>query len=501
MTEELHELKTRLLEVADLGSVNAVLGWDQTTYMPVGGGPSRGRQLATIARIAHEKATDPVIGGLLETLERNLGNLPADSDDAAYIQAARRAYDRATHVPTKLISAFYEHSAASYEAWAKARPNNDFASIVPYLERTLDLSRQIANCFPGYEHIADPLIDWSDYGMKATSVRELFGRLRDQLVPLVQAITDQPPTDDSCIRQFFPEAQQLAFGERMAKAYGYDFARGRQDKTLHPFCTTFAVGDVRITTRINQHDLGDGLFGTLHESGHAMYEQGVRAEYEGGPLMGGTSAGVHESQSRLWENLVGRGRPFWEYAYPQLQQVFPEQLGSVPLETFHRAVNKVQRSLIRVEADEVTYNLHIIIRFDLELALLEGTLAVKDLAEAWRARYTSDLGITPPNDRDGVLQDVHWYGGFIGGSFQGYTIGNILSAQFYDQALVAHPSIPSEIASGHFGTLHGWLREQIYQHGAKYTAPQLIERVTGGPLRIEPYIAYLRQKYGQLYAL
>ncbi len=501
MSDALKALKTRLIEVADLEAVNAILNWDQTTYMPVGGGPARGRQIATIARIAHEKATDPAIGGLLDTLERQLENLPPDSDDAAYIRVARRSYDRATHVPSKLIGAFYEHSAASYEAWSKARPANDYASIVPYLERTLDLSRQIADCFPGYDHIADPLIDWSDYGMQATTVREVFVRLRDQLVPIVQAITAQSPADDSCLHQFFPEAQQLAFGERMAQAYGYDFARGRQDKTRHPYCTTFSIGDVRITTRVNEHDLSDGLFGTLHEAGHAMYEQGVRTEYEGGPLMGGTSAGVHESQSRLWENLVGRSRPFWEYAYPQMQKVFPEQLGTVPLDTFYRAVNKVQRSLIRVEADEVTYNLHIIIRFDLELALLEGQLAVKDLAEAWRARYTADLGITPPDDRDGVLQDVHWYGGLIGGSFQGYTLGNILSAQFYNQALTAHPSIPTEIANGQFTTLHGWLREQIYQHGAKYTAPQLIERVTGGPLRIEPYVAYLRQKYGQLYAL
>jgi len=247
--------------------------------------------------------------------------------------------------------------------------------------------------------------------------------------------------------------------------------------------------------------LGENLFGVMHEAGHALYEQGIRMAYEGTPLAGGTSAGVHESQSRLWENVVGRSRPFWQHFYPELQKVFPKQLGGVPLDTFYRAVNKVQRSLIRVDADEVTYNLHVMIRFDLELALLEGTLAVADLPEAWRARYQSDLGIASPGDKDGVLQDVHWYGGAVGGAFQGYTLGNILGAQFYASALKAHPGIPAEIAEGEFGTLHGWLREALYQHGSKFTAPELIERATGGPLSIEPYVQYLRTKFGELYRL
>ncbi len=498
MQTKLDDLKTRLSEVADLGSVNAILGWDQTTYMPRGGGPARGRQMATVGRVAHQKATDPEIGKLLDELQPIA---TGDSDDAALIRAARRNYERMTKIPSALISSFYEHSAASYEAWAKARPANDFASMVPILEKTLDLSRQIAECYPGYSHIADPLIDMSDYGMKAASVRAVFSQLREQLVPIVQAITAQTPADDSCLRFQYPEAQQLAFGERVVRAFGYDFERGRQDKTLHPFCTTFSIGDVRITTRVNEHDLADGLCSTMHEAGHAMYEQGCLNTYEATPLQGGTSAGVHESQSRLWENLVGRSRPFWEHFYPQLQAEFPGQLGAVSLDSFYRAINKVQRSLIRVDADEVTYNLHVIIRFDLELALLEGSLAVKDLAEVWRTRYTQDIGITPPSDRDGVLQDVHWYAGFIGGSFQGYTLGNILSAQFFNQAIAAHPTITAEIGRGEFATLHSWLRENIYQHGSKYPAAELIERVTGGPMQVEPYIRYLRSKYGELYCL
>jgi carboxypeptidase Taq len=239
----------------------------------------------------------------------------------------------------------------------------------------------------------------------------------------------------------------------------------------------------------------------MHESGHALYEQGIRSDFEGTPLADGTSSGVHESQSRLWENLVGRSRGCWQFFYPRLQEVFPKQLGSVSLETFYRAINKVERSLIRTEADEVTYNLHVMIRFGLELELLEGDLSVGDLPEAWNERYRADLGIVPPDDRDGVLQDIHWYAGTIGGMFQGYTLGNIMGAQFFEQALKAHPEIPTEIEKGEFDTLRGWLTQNIYQHGSKYTTLELVERITGGPLTIEPYIAYLRGKYGELYEL
>jgi carboxypeptidase Taq len=258
---------------------------------------------------------------------------------------------------------------------------------------------------------------------------------------------------------------------------------------------------VRITTRVKENDLGDALFSTMHESGHAMYEQGIRMDYEGTPLADGASSGVHESQSRLWENVVGRSRGCWRFFYPRLQAVFPDQLGAVPLDTFYGAINKVERSPIRTDADEVTYNLHVIVRFELELDLLEGKLAVRDLADAWRERYQAILGIVPPDDRDGVLQDVHWYNGFIGGEFQGYTLGNILSAQFFEAALRARPQITNEIEQGEFGALHGWLTENIYQHGSKFTTSELVERVTGGPLSIEPYIRYLRNKYGELYTL
>lgn len=501
MEAKLQELKNRLLEITDLDGALALLGWDQATYMPVGGAPARGRQMAALGRIAHEKFIDPAVGKLLDDLRPYEESLPFEHDDAALIRVTRREYDRRTRIPASFLADFYNHTALSYQVWTEARPANDFSRTRPYLEKTLDMSRQMAEFFPGYDHIADPLINFADYGMKTASVRKVFADLREQLIPIMKAITEQQPADNAVLLQYFPEDRQWAFGLDVIKKYGYDFNRGRQDKTHHPFMTKFSLGDVRITTRVQEHDLGDALFSTLHEAGHAMYELGINSAYEGTPLANGTSAGVHESQSRLWENIVGRSRGFWEHFYPQLQAVFPTQLNGVPLDVFYRAINRVARSLIRVDADEVTYNLHVMIRFDLETELLEGSLSVRDLPEAWQARYESDLGIAAPNDSDGVLQDVHWYGGGIGGSFQGYTLGNIMSGMFYESALKAHPEIPAEIGQGKFDTLHTWLRENIYQHGSKFTAPELLERVTGGPLRIEPYINYLRTKYGELYSL
>ena len=500
-SEKLEQLRERLLEIDDLGSAEALLDWDQNTNMPPGGAAARGRQMATLGRLAHEKLIDPAVGKLLDDLKPMEEDLGFDNDDAALIRATRREYERLAKIPPALTARLSAHRAESYAVWAKARPENDFTAVQPYLEKTIELSRELADCFPGYDHIADPLIDFSDYGMKAASVSAVFSDLREQLVPIVQAITAQEPADDTCLHLGYPVSGQTAFFRDVIRDFGYDFERGRCDVSPHPFTTGFSIGDVRITVRYREDDLGDALFSAMHEAGHAMYEQGIDTRYEGTPLAGGTSSGVHESQSRTWENLVGRSRGFWSHYYPKLQAVFPDQLTDVSLDAFYRAVNKVQRSLIRTDADEVTYNLHVMLRFDLELALLEGKLAVADLPDAWRARFESDLGIVPPDDTDGVLQDIHWYAGLVGGSFQGYTLGNILSAQFYQKALQAHPGIPDEIAQGQFGTLHTWLRENIYRLGSKYTAPELIERVTGGPMDVGPYISYLRIKYGELYDL
>jgi carboxypeptidase Taq len=501
MEEKLNELKRLLREARDLNGAMSVLFWDQSTHMPAGGAAARGRQMALLAGIAQERSNDPAIGRLLDELDPYAESLPYDHDDAAMIRAARREFERNSKIPPAFAAEFAEHQANAYQIWAGARPENDWKKVEADLEKTLEYSRQIANFFPGYEHIADPLIDFADYGMKASDVQRVFADLRAELVPLIQRIAGQQQVDDSALRNNFPIPAQLKFSEKVSLDFGYDLKRGRLDLTHHPFCTTFSIDDVRITTRVKEDFLGECMFSVFHETGHALYELGCNPAYEATSLMSGTSAGVHESQSRTWENIVGRSRGFWEYYYPQLQTYFPQQLNGVDVETFYRAINKVEPSLIRTDADEVTYNLHPMIRFDLELAMLEGSLAVKDLPDAWVARYESDLGVTPPNYGNGVMQDVHWFGGVIGGSFQGYTLGNILSAMFYEKALEAHPGIPDQICQGQFNTLHTWLKDNIYTYGSKYTAPELIKKVTGGELTVKPLMRYLETKYSDIYGL
>ena len=495
------ELKRRLREISDLNAAADVLNWDQSTYMPGGGAPARGRQRAVLNRLAHERAIDPALGRLIDALARYGESLPYDCDDASLIRVARRDYLKKIKIPGDHVARAAEHCSAAYDAWTRVRPANDFATMVPYLERALDLSREYSSCFAPYQHIADPHISDADEGMSAASIRTLLDELKHELVPLVHAICEQPAVDDSSLRQSFAERAQFDFALHVAQCLGYDLKRGRLDLTHHPFCTRFSAGDIRITTRINENDLGDALFSTLHEAGHAMYEQAVDATLDGTPLGQGVSAGVHESQSRLWENVVGRSRGFWEHFYPRLQRIFAEQLAGVPVIAFHRAINKVARSLIRTDADELTYNLHITLRFDLELKMLEGKLRVRDLPEAWHAAMQANLGIAPSDDRSGCLQDAHWYSGYIGGRFHSYTIGNILAAQFYAAALRAHPDIPHEIANGQFGTLHSWLRDNLYRHGSKFAPNDLIKRATGSAMQMKPYLDYLHEKYGALYHL
>jgi carboxypeptidase Taq len=499
MKEKLIELKNHLFEINDLEMASEILSWDQSTYMPPGGAEARGRQLSTLTRLRFEKFTNLAIGKLLDELYAYEKNLSYDSDEASLIRITRRDYERAIKVPPAFVAKLAAHQSLAYQLWAEARPTNNFDAILPALEKTLDFSRQFADFYPGYEHIADPLIDEADNGMKASNIKALFAQLREALIPIVQSITSQEPIDDGCLRLFYPETDQLEFCKEVLQQIGYDYSRGRHDKTHHPFTTKFSIGDVRITTRVKENFLGECLYSMIHEAGHAMYEQGICVDYEGTPLASGTSAGVHESQSRLWENIIGRSRGFWEYFYPKLQMAFTDQLKKVSIDTFYRAVNKVEKSLIRTDADEVTYNLHVMLRFDLELDLLDGKLAVKDLPDAWNERFQKDFGIYPLNLGDGVLQDVHWYAGLIGGSFQGYTLGNILSAQFYEAALSAIPEIPDKIRYGHFEPLHEWLIQNVYKPGRKYTAPELLDRVAKSLMNIDPYMRYLKGKYGEIY--
>lgn len=492
----MERLRERLREIADLQAAASLLYWDQNTYLPRGGGAARGRHLATLERLSHERLVDPELRRLLDRLSACDEALPPLERDL--VRVLGRDVERATRYPSSFMATVTEHAATSYDAWSRAREADDYDLVAPYLERTLELSRQYAGYFPEAAHLADPLIDAADEGMTVDELRPLFARLRHALVPLVAATATAGPATPALPIEAdgaaVGEARQLQVTLRLAQALGYDLERGRQDLAPHPFAIRMAHGDVRVTTRVDPGDLAEALFSTLHEVGHALYEQGLEPALEGTPLASGVSAGVHESQSRLWENLVGRSRGFWRYALPVLQASFPE-LAHLDPEQAYRAVNQVRRTLIRTEADEVTYNLHVIVRFDLELALLEGRLAVADLPEAWCERYRSDLGVVPRGHADGVLQDVHWFSGLVGGAFQGYAIGNVLSAQFHAAASAALGDLEAQFAAGSFEALHAWLREHVYVHGRRRPPMALVEDVTGQPLTLDPYLDYLREKF------
>ena len=489
-------LREELRAIQDLQSAAAVLEWDQSTYMPRRGAAARGRQIALLGKLAHERRVGPTMTSLLEEL-RSLAD--DDTVDGALYRRARRQWERARRVPAELVAECRDHAARTYVAWTKAKTDSDFASIEPLLAKNVELSRRWSDCFPDADHPLDPLIDAMDPGMTAASVRQLFAALREALVPIAATLLDAPAPTRACLEQHFPKAAQLAFGEAVIRRIGYDFERGRQDLTAHPFMIRFSADDVRITTRIDEEDLEPGLLGTIHEAGHAIYEQQIDRTFDGTPLGEGASAGVHESQSRLWENLVARGRPFWKFFFPQLRAAFERAFADVSLDMFHRALNRVERSPIRVEADEVTYNLHVMLRFDLEAQLLEGTLRVADLPDAWNARMEADLGVRPRSDAEGCLQDVHWYCTTVGGTFQGYTLGNLMAAQFFEAAQREIPSLDADLARGEFAPLRRWLGERIHRHGARYLPEELVERATGSPLSPAPFLRYLKRKYGELY--
>jgi len=497
--DKVQQLKTYLADVVRLQQTLALLGWDQQTYMPPGGVAARAEQVATLSRIAHEKFVSDETGRLLQEAASELDGQGYDSDEAALVRVVQHDYDLETRIPTRLVEEIARTTIQAHEIWANAREGNNFAAFAPILEKIYDLMRQQAQALGYTDRMYDALLDRYEPHMKTADVERLFDGLRQELVPFVAAIFERlDAVDAKPIHQDFDVDRQAEFGLKVIKQLGYDMTRGRQDKSVHPFTTGFSVNDVRITTRYMPDYLPAALFGSIHEAGHAMYEQGSAQSLEGTPLAGGTSLGVHESQSRLWENIVGRSRGFWHHFYPELQRVFPDQLGKVDVEQFYRAINFVSRSLIRVEADEVTYNLHIMLRFELENALLEEKLAVKDAPEAWNEKMQAYLGITPPTDREGILQDIHWSGGSVG-YFPTYSLGNFLSVQFWDKAVMDVPSIPADIGRGDFSTLLGWLQQNIYRHGRKYWPAELTERVTGEPMQTRSFMRYLKAKYSDIY--
>jgi carboxypeptidase Taq len=500
MSEPIDQLKELLATVMDLNYAASLLAWDQRTYMPPGGAASRASQMATLRRLSHEHFTSPAIGKLLDQLAP-LAESNDGSNDAALVRRTRRDYEQATKLPAEFVAEWARARAISNQVWEEARRKSDFAMFQPHLVQQYDFAKRQAEYLGYDEHPYDALLDQYEPGMKTAQVRAVFAELKAGTVPLLKAIVNSGvEVDDRVIHQPFDEAKQEQFGVEVTRAFGYDWQRGRQDRTVHPFCINFGRDDVRITTRFYPDYLGAALFGTMHEAGHAMYEQGVDPELSRTLLSRGASLGVHESQSRMWENLVGRSRPFWRANFGRLQELFPEQLSKVELEHFYRAINKVQPSLIRVEADELTYNLHIMLRFELETAVLEGSVQPSDLAEEWHSRMEAMLGVTPPNDAQGVLQDTHWSGGLIG-YFPTYTLGNVLSVQLWERALADHPSIPDEIERNQYGALLGWMRDNVHRYGRKYEPNELIQRATGGPLDVKPYMNYLRTKFGEIYGV
>ena len=474
----------------------SIFGWDQQCFMPTGATEARANHLSILHRMHHEMFTSDETGALIEKAVAEVG---ADGEDGAMMRVVRRDFDLAAKLPAELVAEKSKLAALAHEEWVQARANNDFKSFAPTLEKMFEICRQEAEHLGYKDHIFDALFDLYEEGAKKADAEHMFGMVRQPLVDLVKEIQEQGrEIDNSFLTGEWEQGKQSAFTEKISKAVGFDFDRGRQDTAHHPFCGGWSVNDVRLTTRFLPF-LGSSIFGTLHESGHGMYEQGSPVEWDRTPLAGGVSLGLHESQSRLWENIVGRSKPFWQRFLPDLQITFPA-LADVSLNDFHRAVNRVEPSLIRVEADELTYNLHIMVRFELECALLEGSLAVKDLPDAWNAKYQEYLGLTPPTDSDGCLQSIHWSGGSVG-YFPTYSMGNLLSYQIWKTLTDDIGDQDDNMARGDFAPVLNWLTEKIYSQGKRHTPKDLVQRVTGKPMAAADYLTGITAKYRAVYEI
>ena len=501
MEAALTELKERLTEIADLKRAEKILSWDHAVWMPPSGAEARAAQMAAMDSVVHERFVDDRIGELLDELEPYAASLPHDHADACLIRVTRTDWEKARRVPLALSVEIAKTGAQSYDAWVHARDTSDFARFRPWLERMLELRLRYADCFGPYDDPYDVLLDDYEPGMKAGTVRSIFDVLRPALIALANEHASEE--EDEFMRGPFPEETQQALSIQLIERFGLAPGDYRLDRTVHPFMTYSGLRDIRITTRYAQDDL-NALFTAMHECGHGLYQYGIDPSFDRTPLETAPSTtdfsmSLHESQSRLWENVVGRSLPFWRWFFPHVRHAFSGVLGGVSVEAFHRAVNRPRRTLVRVDADETTYGLHIILRFELEQQLLTGSLAVSDLPEAWNALVYELLGLEVPNDALGVLQDVHWSDGSFG-YFPTYQLGNVLSVQIWEKAKEAIPDVHEQFERGEFGELHGWLRDNLYALGRKLTPAETIERVVGGPIDPAPYLRYLRDKLGALSA-
>ena len=489
-------LVDRQREIKLLGGVNALLGWDQETYMPPKAGEVRSEQLALLAGLIHDRFVSPEIGSLLSELERS----KLEPEPAANVRETRRFYDRETKLPKELVAEIARTTSLSQEAWGKARKANDFKSFAPFLEKILGLKREVAKNIDPKKEAYDVLLDEHEPGMTSAQLTQLFSGLSAELAPLVKKIVASPRKPKvELLRKKFAPSKQEEFGKLVARDMGFDFEAGRLDVSAHPFCSGFAPQDVRITTRYKDDELTESLFGIMHEAGHGLYEQGLDPRHFGTPLAEACSTGVHESQSRLWENLVGRSRPFWKHYFPKLRALFPAEFGDVSETDFVFAINEVTPSLIRTEADEVTYNLHVILRFEIERDLLSGKLPVGDLPRAWNAKMKDLLGIVPPTDSDGCLQDVHWSFGLMG-YFPTYTLGNLYASQLFAKAR-AELDLDRKLEKGELAPLRQWLLTKVHRKGMFVRPAQLITEVTGKAPSMDDFVTHLKTKYGELYGV
>jgi carboxypeptidase Taq len=501
VTDHLRELRLHLGELEDLRYAAGLLGWDQQTMMPPRGGATRAEALATLERITHEMFVGAQTGRLLEAAERSLNGAPPDSDDAALVRVTRRHWEKGRRVPGELAADIARAASVGQEAWVHAREQNDFSLFAPYLLRNLELSRQYVDCFDGFDCAYDVLLDDFEPGAKTTEVAALFDELKRELMPVISTLSEHAgAVDDSCLHGSFPIDKQRIFVDGVIALMGFTREGWRLDDAVHPFAAGFGEGDVRITTRWEPMFFPAALYGAMHECGHGLYEDGVAHELRRTPVGHAESLAMHESQSRLWENMVGRGRAFAEVLAPRASELFGGSVAGLDAETLYRAVNITKPSYIRVEADEATYALHIVLRFELEQELIEGRLSVADLPEAWNARFQEYLGLVVPDDANGVLQDVHWSAGMIG-YFPTYALGNLIAGQLWERAQEEVPDLEGSIAAGELAPLREWLRDRVHRHGAKFMTSELLDRVVGGPIAVGPYVRYLKRKLGDVYGL
>jgi carboxypeptidase Taq len=492
------ELRGRLAEIADLGKTMSLLGWDQQVMMPPGGAAIRAEQLGTVGRIAHEKFIDPAVGSLIDGLHDWAEQHEYDSFEASLVRVAAKDWAKASRVPADLRAEMSRSAALANPVWVEARKKNDFKSFLPVLRTNLDLRKRYIDCFEVDDEPYDIVLDDYERGMKTKEVRRIFDYLKEHQTPLVKEVADRGDAEPRS-RNFELEPQKV-FELEVLREFGFDDEAWRLDPTVHPFASGTGVTDIRITTRYFTEHLG-GLFGTMHEFGHGLYEHQVDPSLERTPLARGVSLGMHESQSRMWENLVGRSQPFWRRFFPRLQELQPAALAGYDVDRWYREVNTAEPSLIRVEADEATYNLHIILRFELEQAMLADTFPLEQLPEEWNRRIWDYLGIEVPNDAEGVLQDVHWSGGSIG-YFPTYALGNLISAQIWEKITADVPGLEDGFEQGEFGPLRDWLREHLHRHGRKFSPRETLERVVGtSEIDPAPYVRYLREKLASIYGI